>query len=98
MRVLMYSQLAESLGCHPVIWQCTNTLGTCPYSISNAEDDFVDGAVIVAARTLHTWLDWDMPIIPSTERKAARDLQGECQQMLAEFPTTSDLPFSSVTL
>ncbi|KAF5196350.1 plastid transcriptionally active [Thalictrum thalictroides] len=58
--------------------------------LSNAGDHFVDGAVIAAARTLPTWSDGDMPIIPSTERKAARDLQGECQQMLAEFPTTSD--------
>lgn len=50
----------------------------------------MDGAVIAAARTLPTWSDRDMPPIPSTERKAARELQEECRQMLAEFPTNSD--------
>ncbi|KAL5721842.1 Protein PLASTID TRANSCRIPTIONALLY ACTIVE 14 [Ranunculus cassubicifolius] len=58
--------------------------------LSNPGDTFVDGAVIAAARTLPTWSDGDVPIVPSTERKAARELQGECQQMLAEYPTTSD--------
>lgn len=59
--------------------------------LSNGEDsNFVDGAVIAAARTLPTWSDRDMPPIPSTERKAARELQEECRQMLAEFPTNSD--------
>lgn len=57
--------------------------------LSVAGDNFVDGAVIAAARTLPTWSDGDMPIVPSAERKAARELQGECQEMLAEFPTTS---------
>lgn len=50
----------------------------------------MDGAVIAAARTLPTWSDKDMPPMPSTERKAARELQEECRQMLAEFPTSSD--------
>ncbi|OVA07897.1 SET domain [Macleaya cordata] len=58
--------------------------------LSNDGDDFVDGAVIAAARTLPTWSDGDIPLVPSVERKAARELQEECQQMLAEFPTTSD--------
>lgn len=58
--------------------------------LSNGEDSFVDGAVIAAARTLPTWSDGDMPPVPSIERKAARELQEECHQMLAEFPTTSD--------
>ncbi|XP_058072259.1 protein PLASTID TRANSCRIPTIONALLY ACTIVE 14 isoform X2 [Magnolia sinica] len=58
--------------------------------LSDGEDAFVDGAVIAAARTLPTWSDGDMPPIPSAERKAARELQEECQQMLAEFPTSSD--------
>ncbi|XP_010537049.1 PREDICTED: protein PLASTID TRANSCRIPTIONALLY ACTIVE 14 isoform X2 [Tarenaya hassleriana] len=53
-------------------------------------DSFVDGAVIAAARTLPTWSDTDVPAIPSAERKAARELQDECQKMLAEFPTTSE--------
>ncbi|GAB4859362.1 Protein PLASTID TRANSCRIPTIONALLY ACTIVE 14 [Ancistrocladus abbreviatus] len=52
-------------------------------------DSFVDGAVVAAARTLPTWSDRDMPPLPSIERKAANELQEECQQMLAEFPTTS---------
>ncbi|XWS27118.1 hypothetical protein CRYUN_Cryun26dG0089000 [Craigia yunnanensis] len=53
-------------------------------------DNFVDGAVIAAARTLPTWSDGDMPPIPSMERKAVKELQEECQQMLAQFPTTSE--------
>ncbi|KAK4399566.1 protein PLASTID TRANSCRIPTIONALLY ACTIVE 14 [Sesamum angolense] len=53
------------------------------------EDGFVDGAVIAAARTLPTWSDGDIPPIPSMERKAVKELQEECQQMLAEFPTTA---------
>ncbi|XP_010260759.1 PREDICTED: protein PLASTID TRANSCRIPTIONALLY ACTIVE 14 isoform X2 [Nelumbo nucifera] len=57
--------------------------------LSNGGDGFVDGAVIAAARTLPTWSDGDMPPIPSQERKAVKELQEECQLMLAEFPTTS---------
>lgn len=58
--------------------------------LSNEGDSFVDGAVIAAARTLPTWSDRDMPPIPSLERKAVKELQEECLQMLAEFPTTSE--------
>ncbi|KAJ6822175.1 protein PLASTID TRANSCRIPTIONALLY ACTIVE 14 isoform X1 [Iris pallida] len=59
--------------------------------LSNGEDSkFVDGAVIAAARTLPTWSDRDTPPVPSIERKAARELQEECRQMLAEFTTTSN--------
>lgn len=58
--------------------------------LSNEGDSFVDGAVIAAARTLPTWSDRDMPPIPSRERKAVKELQEECLQMLAEFPTTSE--------
>lgn len=57
--------------------------------LSNDGDNFVDGAVIAAARTLPTWLDGDIPPIPSAERKAVKELQEECQQMLAELATTS---------
>ncbi|XP_038711919.1 protein PLASTID TRANSCRIPTIONALLY ACTIVE 14-like isoform X2 [Tripterygium wilfordii] len=57
-------------------------------NLSRDSDTFVDGAVIAAARTLPTWSDGDLPLIPSMERKAAKQLQDECQQMLAEFPTT----------
>uniref|UniRef100_A0A1D1XM32 Putative ribulose-1,5 bisphosphate carboxylase/oxygenase large subunit N-methyltransferase, chloroplastic n=1 Tax=Anthurium amnicola TaxID=1678845 RepID=A0A1D1XM32_9ARAE len=53
-------------------------------------EDFVDGAVIAAARSLPTWSEGDIPPIPSIERKAARELQEECHQMLAEFSTSSD--------
>jgi len=38
---------------------------------------------------LPTWSDGDVPPIPSEERKAAKALQQECKQMLAEFATTS---------
>lgn len=63
----------------------------CPITgkLSYDEDSFVDGAVIAAARTMPTWSDWDIPPIPSMERKAVKELQEECQQMLAEFPTTT---------
>ncbi|XP_026402752.1 protein PLASTID TRANSCRIPTIONALLY ACTIVE 14-like [Papaver somniferum] len=58
--------------------------------LSNSGDNFVDGAVIAAARTLPTWSDGDIPFVPSSERKAARELQEECQKMLSEFSTTPD--------
>ncbi|XP_021901657.1 protein PLASTID TRANSCRIPTIONALLY ACTIVE 14 [Carica papaya] len=58
--------------------------------LSNDGDTFVDGAVIAAARTLPTWSDGDLPPVPSMERKAVKELQEECQQMLAKFPTTSE--------
>ncbi|PPR92937.1 hypothetical protein GOBAR_AA27730 [Gossypium barbadense] len=57
--------------------------------LADKGDNFVDGAVIAAARTLPTWSDGDVPLIPSMERKAVKELQEECQQMLAQFPTTS---------
>ncbi|EXB83262.1 Ribulose-1,5 bisphosphate carboxylase/oxygenase large subunit N-methyltransferase [Morus notabilis] len=57
--------------------------------LSNDGDTFVDGAVIAAARRLPTWSDGDVPPIPSVERRAVKELQEECKQMLAEFPTTS---------
>lgn len=57
--------------------------------LSNDGDTFVDGAVIAAARTLPTWSDGDVPPIPSAERKAAKVLQEECRQMLAQFATSS---------
>lgn len=57
--------------------------------LSKEGDAFVDGAVIAAARTLPTWSDGDLPPVPSIERKAVKELQEECQKMLAKFPTTS---------
>ncbi|KAL3523439.1 hypothetical protein ACH5RR_016273 [Cinchona calisaya] len=57
--------------------------------LSNNGDNFVDGAVLAAARTLPTWSDGDVPPLPSIERKAAKELQEECQLMLAEYPTTA---------
>ncbi|XP_059625754.1 protein PLASTID TRANSCRIPTIONALLY ACTIVE 14 [Cornus florida] len=58
--------------------------------LSSNGDSFVDGAVIAAARTLPTWSDGDVPPVPSTERKAVKELQEECQRMLVEFSTTSE--------
>ncbi|KAK8966363.1 hypothetical protein KSP40_PGU015630 [Platanthera guangdongensis] len=58
--------------------------------LSRGEDsNFVDGAVIAAARALLSWSDRDMPPVPSVERRAARELQEECRQMLASLLTTS---------
>ncbi|XP_057812006.1 protein PLASTID TRANSCRIPTIONALLY ACTIVE 14 [Salvia miltiorrhiza] len=58
--------------------------------LSYDEDSFVDGAVIAAARTIPSWSDGDIPPIPSAERKAVKELQEECHQMLAEFSTTAE--------
>ena len=57
--------------------------------LSNDGNTFVDGAVIAAARTLPTWSDGDVPPVPSAERRAVKDLQEECKQMLAGFRSTS---------
>ncbi|KAK8550160.1 hypothetical protein V6N12_038887 [Hibiscus sabdariffa] len=57
--------------------------------LADKGNNFVNGAVIAAARTLPTWSDGDVPPIPSMERKAVKELQEECQQILAQFPTTS---------
>lgn len=57
--------------------------------LSNDGDGFVDGAVIAAARTLPTWSNGDVPPVPSLERKAVKELQEECQQMLGKYPTTA---------
>lgn len=72
-----------------VTWTVRHTELLLAGRLSNDGDSFVDGAVIAAARTLPTWSDGDIPPIPSAERKAVKELQDECQQMLAEFPTTS---------
>ncbi|KAK4492296.1 hypothetical protein RD792_003099 [Penstemon davidsonii] len=58
--------------------------------LSYGDDSFVDGAVLAAARTLPTWSDGDIPPIPSMERKAVKELQEECQQMLAQYSTTAE--------
>ncbi|ONI11661.1 hypothetical protein PRUPE_4G119100 [Prunus persica] len=57
--------------------------------LSNDGDTFVDGAIIAAARTLSTWSDGDVPPIPSMERRSVKELQEECRQMLAVYPTNS---------
>lgn len=57
--------------------------------LSNDGDGLVDGAVIAAARTLPTWSDGDVPPVPSLERKAVKELQEECQQMLGKYTTTA---------
>ncbi|KAJ8433618.1 hypothetical protein Cgig2_023557 [Carnegiea gigantea] len=58
--------------------------------LATGGDDFVDGAVIAAARTLPTWSDGDVPSIPSVERNAAKELQRQCEEILAKYPTTSE--------
>lgn len=58
--------------------------------LATGGDNFVDGAVIAAARTLPTWSNGDVPSIPSVERKAAKDLQKQCEEILAKYPTTSE--------
>ncbi|XP_042443716.1 protein PLASTID TRANSCRIPTIONALLY ACTIVE 14-like isoform X1 [Zingiber officinale] len=55
---------------------------------SGGDKNFVDGAVIAAARTLPTWSDGDVPPVPSIERRSARELQEDCYQLLADFQTT----------
>ncbi|CAL4909798.1 unnamed protein product [Urochloa decumbens] len=57
-------------------------------ALPSAETNFVDGAVVAAARALPTWSDGDVPAIPSVERKSAQALQEECRQMLDSFSTT----------
>ncbi|XP_062078182.1 protein PLASTID TRANSCRIPTIONALLY ACTIVE 14 isoform X2 [Humulus lupulus] len=56
--------------------------------VSKAGDTFVDGAILAAVRTLPTWSDGDVPLIPSVEKKAVKELLDECKRMLADFPTT----------
>uniref|UniRef100_A0A7N0VHE5 SET domain-containing protein n=1 Tax=Kalanchoe fedtschenkoi TaxID=63787 RepID=A0A7N0VHE5_KALFE len=58
--------------------------------LSSGGESFVDGAVLAAARTVPTWSDKDLPPIPSLEKSSAKELQEECQQMLAEYPTTPE--------
>ncbi|CAN1169362.1 Protein PLASTID TRANSCRIPTIONALLY ACTIVE 14 [Linum perenne] len=62
-----------------------------PYAVEVAGrgDSFVDGGVIAAARTLPTWSENDVPPLPTVERRAVKELKEECQQMLAQYPTTS---------
>ncbi|RCV16292.1 hypothetical protein SEVIR_3G128700v4 [Setaria viridis] len=57
-------------------------------ALPSVETNFVDGAVVAAARALPTWSDGDVPAIPSVERKSAQALQEECRQMLDSFSTT----------
>ncbi|PAN17849.1 hypothetical protein PAHAL_3G159300 [Panicum hallii] len=57
-------------------------------ALPSVETNFVDGAVVAAARALPTWSDGDVPAVPSVERKSAQVLQEECRQMLDSFSTT----------
>ncbi|KAL6848754.1 hypothetical protein ACP4OV_021337 [Aristida adscensionis] len=57
-------------------------------ALPSVETNFVDGAVVAAARALPTWSDGDLPAIPGVERKSAQVLQEECRQMLDSFSTT----------
>ncbi|KAJ7969398.1 Ribulose-1,5 bisphosphate carboxylase/oxygenase large subunit N-methyltransferase, chloroplastic [Quillaja saponaria] len=58
------------------------------FNISGLPDEYYHN-IIAAARTMPTWSDGDVPPIPSVERKAVKELQEECQQMLRKFPTNS---------
>uniref|UniRef100_A0A0E0PRW7 SET domain-containing protein n=1 Tax=Oryza rufipogon TaxID=4529 RepID=A0A0E0PRW7_ORYRU len=57
-------------------------------ALTSGENNFVDGGVVAAARTLPTWSEGDVPAIPSLERKSAQALQEECHTMLESFSTT----------
>jgi hypothetical protein len=59
-----------------------------PAALPSVAADFVDGAVVAAARALPTWSDDDVPAIPNVERKSAQSLQEECRKMLDSFLTT----------
>eukprot|EP00850_Spirogloea_muscicola_P005018 SM000022S07232 [mRNA] locus=s22:650020:664623:- [translate_table: standard] len=51
-------------------------------------DLFVDGNLFAAARNLPTWLDGDMPPLPSLERASAAELAYACKRLLDSFPTS----------
>ncbi|KAM1484345.1 hypothetical protein TB2_035555 [Malus domestica] len=70
-------------------WDVIPFSGNAPGRLSNDGDTSVDGAIIAAARTLPTWSEGDVPPIPSMERKAIKELQEECRQIIAAFPTNS---------
>ncbi|XP_059076935.1 protein PLASTID TRANSCRIPTIONALLY ACTIVE 14 isoform X5 [Cryptomeria japonica] len=57
-------------------------------ALSDEDDNFADGAVIAAARTLPTWSEGDLPFLPSMEKKSIDELQEECWKLLGMFPTT----------
>eukprot|EP01018_Ginkgo_biloba_P020126 Gb_07348 [translate_table: standard] len=59
-------------------------------ALSDERDTFVDGAILAATRTLLTWSEGDVPFLPSMEKKAVKELQEECWEMLGMFPTTVD--------
>lgn len=59
-------------------------------ALPSVETNFVDGAVVAAARALPTWSEGDVPAIPSVERRSAQALQEECRQMLSSFSTTTE--------
>ncbi|KAM5583556.1 hypothetical protein ABKV19_003443 [Rosa sericea] len=53
--------------------------------LSSGGGTFVDRAVIAAARALPTWSDGGCASNPSMERRAIKELQEECRQMLAAY-------------
>ncbi|XP_024159087.1 uncharacterized protein LOC112166469 isoform X5 [Rosa chinensis] len=55
--------------------------------LSSGGGTFVDRAVIAAARALPIWSDGGCASNSSMERRAIKELQEECRQMLAAFPT-----------
>lgn len=50
------------------------------------KDTFFDEAVIAAAKTLPTWENRDVIIIPSLDRKAAKELQEQMPRNSCQIP------------
>ncbi|XP_024159091.1 uncharacterized protein LOC112166469 isoform X3 [Rosa chinensis] len=73
------NQIVESMGCN----QLSGNAG----HLSSGGGTFVDRAVIAAARALPIWSDGGCASNSSMERRAIKELQEECRQMLAAFPT-----------
>ncbi|GMN68278.1 hypothetical protein TIFTF001_037335 [Ficus carica] len=66
----MLTPYAESMGCDPILRECTYSFGFLLVGrLSNDGDTYVDGVVIAAARTLPTWSDGDVPPIPTSETR-----------------------------
>ncbi|XP_024159090.1 uncharacterized protein LOC112166469 isoform X2 [Rosa chinensis] len=74
------NQIVESMGCNQLS-------GNAAGHLSSGGGTFVDRAVIAAARALPIWSDGGCASNSSMERRAIKELQEECRQMLAAFPT-----------
>ncbi|XP_024517520.1 protein PLASTID TRANSCRIPTIONALLY ACTIVE 14 isoform X3 [Selaginella moellendorffii] len=58
------------------------------YYLRGTDDPMADGAVLAAARILPMWSDADLPFLPSMEKRAVRELQKECRQLLSAYPSS----------